>query len=250
MATGDRSDQIRRLRALLPRWFGDRPPTLEALLGGFAYVQAFVFDLIAYAKLQTRVRTATGGWLDLISADFFGNSLPRAAAQSDTSFRNLIIANLIRRRGTRADVVAVLESLTGRKPDVFEPRRVLDTGAYGAPLSGYGAAGGYGSILLPYQAFVTAYQPLGTGIPLISGYNIPAGGYGIPSRAAYGDFSTITEPVSVTDIFSAIDSVKPAGVIAWARIGTPVEPLPNALNLNGGTIFFGGGRLLIEGWNL
>jgi hypothetical protein len=250
VTTGDQSDQVGRLKALLPRWFGDTVPVLSALLAGYGYVQAFLFSLVTYAKLQTRVLTATGGWLDLISADFFGTGLPRIAGQSDASFRNRIIANLFRKRGTRADVIAVLESLTGRTPDVFEPRRVLDTGAYGAPLTGYGAAGGYGSILLPYQAFVTAYRPLGTGIPLISGYNIPAGGYGVPSRAAYGDISTITEPVNASDIFAAIDSVKPAGTIVWARIGMPVDPTINALNLNGGHIFFGGGRLLIEGWDL
>lgn len=218
MATGDRSDQLRRLKALLPRWFGDRSATLDALLSGFAYVQAFLFDLIAYAKLQTRVRTATGGWLDLISSDFFGDAVPRLAGQSDSSFRTRIIINLFRKRGTRAAVVAVLEDLTGRTPTIFEPLRVADTGAYAIPTSGYGVAARYGSALLPYQGFVIAYRPLGSGIPYVAGYGIPTGAYSTPSRSAYASLGDALDGISDADIYAAIDSVKVAGTVAWTRI--------------------------------
>lgn len=87
MATGDQTDIFRRIKALLPQWFSDNTPVLDALLCGFAYATAFVYVLIAYAARQTRIKTATDGWLDMIAADFFGASLLRKPGQSDASFR-------------------------------------------------------------------------------------------------------------------------------------------------------------------
>lgn len=218
MATGDQSDILQRLKATLPRWFGDITPLLDALLQGLAWAGSFVYSLISYARLQTRIKTATDGWLDMIAADFFGTFLSRTANQSDASFRARIIINLIRERATRTGVVKVLQDLTGRTPMVFEPQRPADTGAYSAPNSGYGMAGGYGSLLLPCQAFVTAYRPTGTGIPLVAGYGISTGGYGVASRAELASMDMIQGAVTDADIYAAIDSVKPAGTTLWTRI--------------------------------
>lgn len=218
MATGDQSDILQRLKATLPRWFGDSTPILDALLQGLAWSGSFVYSLWAYAKLQTRIKTATDGWLDIIAADFFGSSLQRQANQSDASFRARIIINLIRERATRAGIVKVLQDLTGRTPIIFEPQRPADTGAYSAPNSGYGAAGGYGSLLLPCQAFVTAFRPTGTGIPLVAGYGISTGGYGVASRAELASMDMIQGAVTDADIYAAVDSVKVAGTTAWTRI--------------------------------
>lgn len=135
MATGDQNDILQRLKGALPRWFGDNTPILDALLQGLAWAGSFVYSLWAYAKLQTRIKTATDGWLDMIAADFFGSSLMRSANQSDASFRARIIINLIRERATRAGVIKVLQDLTGRTPIIFEPQRPLDTGAYGATVA-------------------------------------------------------------------------------------------------------------------
>lgn len=218
MATGDQSDILQRLKATLPRWFGDSTPILDALLQGLAWAGSFVYSLISYARLQTRIKTATDGWLDMIAADFFGSSLSRAANQSDTSFRARIIINLFRERATRGGVIKVLQDLTGRTPIVFEPQRPADTGAYSAPNSGYGVAGGYGSLLLPCQAFVNAFRPTGTGIPLVAGYGISTGGYGVASRAELASMDMIQGAVTDADIYAAIDSVKPAGTTLWTRI--------------------------------
>ena len=226
---GDKSDQLSRLKSLLPRWFGDVAPLLGALLGGFAYVQAFLFHLIAYAKLQTRVHTATGGWLDLISADFFGSTLPRSTGQSDQSFRTGILTNLLRPRGTRAAVVAALESLTGQTPDIFEPLRVVDTGGYGVPTTGYSAGGRYGSALLPYQAFVTAYRPAGSGVPVVAGYGIPTGAYSTPSRSEYVNLASTLDVVTDSEIYAAIDRVKVAGTIIWTRIVNYADGIGNVV---------------------
>src|SRR5947207_74321 len=131
MAVGDQQNMLQRLKALIPAtWFGDTSPLLDALLNGLAKAASFSYSLILYATLQTRIKTATDGWLDMISADFFGSSLPRKANQSDASFRNRIVINLFRERATRNAVVKVLTDLTGRAPIIIEPQRPADTGAY------------------------------------------------------------------------------------------------------------------------
>lgn len=216
--TGDKSDMLARIKALLPPWFADSNPVLDALLSGPAVVLAWIYTLYSYAKLQTRILTATDGWLDLIAQDFFGNAIQRKANQSDTSFRNWILINLFRERATRNAIIKVLTQITGRTPIVYEPLRLADNGAYGAPFTGYGVAGAYGSMLLPFQTFVTAYRPSSAGIPLVAGYGVPTGGYSQPSRAEYANLASSLSVASDNDIYAAIDSTKPAGTIAWVKI--------------------------------
>lgn len=244
MSGGDQGDFFARIKRVIPaRWFGPSSPLVDALVQGLANSSAFVYTLYLYAKLQTRILTATDGWLDMVAADFFGAALQRSANQSDASFRASIIINIFRERGTRNAITKVLTDLTGRAPVIFEPQRPLDTGAYGAPNCGYGAAGGYGSLLLPYQAFVKAYRPLGSGIPKVGGYvglpvqagagypmwgafiptlgtTVPGvGGYGI-GQIEYATLSQSTNAVSDADIYAAIDSVKPVASTIWTQINS------------------------------
>lgn len=223
MATGDQSDIFARLKSLIPRWFGDGATVRDALLQGLAWAASFIYSLITYTRLQTRIKTATDGWLDMIAADFFGSTLLRASNQSDASFRARIIINLFRERATRWAIISVLKDLTGRTPLVFEPMRPADTGCYGGPAIGYGLAGGYGSMLIPYQAFVTAFRPSGVGIPNVGGYGGTVGGpgpggYGTAAQIEYAALSMIQGAVTDADIYNAIDSVKPAATAVWTRI--------------------------------
>lgn len=218
MATGDQADIIRRIKATLPNWFTDETPILDALLAGFASVWSFIYSLYTYAALQTRIKTATDGWLDMIAADFFGTTVLRKSNQSDASFLNAIIVNLFRERATRAAIIKVLVDLTGRQPIIYEPQRPADTGAYRTPNSGYGVAGAYGSTLLPAQAFVRAFRPANSGIPYVAGYGVSAGAYRTPSRAEYASITMVKDAVTDADIYAAIDSVKCEGTIVWTNI--------------------------------
>lgn len=226
MATGDQSNILARILRTLPTWFGSSAGLLAALLDGLAWAGSFVYSLIDYTRLQTRIKTATDAWLDLIALDFFGDSLRRYSGQSDASFRSRIIINLFRERATRAAVISVLKDLTGRTPIVVEPARPADTGCYGGPTIGYGVAGAYGSLLLPYQAFVTAFRPAGTGVPKVGPYGLAnygatlgnPGGYGVASEIEYASLSMIQGDVTDADIAAAVDSVKPAATIIWLRI--------------------------------
>jgi hypothetical protein len=179
---------------------------------------AWCYSLYVYARLQTRISTATDGWLDLVAYDFFGNNLQRASGQSDDLFRNQIKINLFRERGTRQAIIDILEDMTGKTPTIFEPQRPMDTGSYGGPMIGYGLAGGYGSLLLPYQAFATAYRPDGAGIPYIAGYTSTPSGYSIASRGQYASQTMITGSITDAQVYEAVAAVKMEGTIVWVRI--------------------------------
>lgn len=222
MATGDQSDFSARIKALIPNgWFAiGLVPIRDAVVAGAAAVLSFAYSLLAYVQLQTRIATATDGWLDMIAGDFFGPALMRVEGQTDDHYRTTIQANMFRERGTRASVINILTQLTGRAPIVFEPARPLDTGAYGLSTSGYGVAGAYGSLSLPLQSFVTAFRPPLVGPPNVAGYATSPGGYSDPSRADYYSADAVRGPVSDADIYDAINSVRPASYVIWARISS------------------------------
>jgi hypothetical protein len=136
MAIGDNTDMWGRLKNLLPvGWFGDNNPIRDALLWGYANALAWGYTLYLYAKDQTRIKSATDGWLDLIGFDFFGNNLVRYANQTDSSYRNRILINIFRERTTRHAMEQVLYDLTGRWPIIIEPARPADVGSYGAAVA-------------------------------------------------------------------------------------------------------------------
>jgi hypothetical protein len=219
MATGDQQDITARLQALMPPgWFAPgEVPLRDALLTGIANALAFIFSLFAYLKLQTRIATATDGFLDLIAFDFFGEELERGPNQSDTSFRANIKAELLPLRNTRQAIINAVTLITGNAPIMFEPQRPADTGAYNEGVLAYNAAGGYGSRNYPYQSFVTAFRPPGTGVPNIAGYGVSTGAYTVPSQLEYSTPAFATG-VTDADIFAAANSVRMAGTIIWMRI--------------------------------
>lgn len=182
----------RRLRALLPpEWFADEAPVLDGVLAGFSTVLAFVAGLVVYAKRQTRIATATGGFLDVAALDFLGLRLKRRTAEPDAAFQLRIRREVMRPRVTRDALRDGVADLTGYVPDVFEPWNPTDCGGvgyafalaggettpariggWGSPLGGVGVggfafvvptptpfgspgAGRIGSLDLPNQIFLT-----------------------------------------------------------------------------------------------
>jgi hypothetical protein len=217
MATGDQSDLLKRIKSLLPfRWFPDSTPVLDALLNGPAWALSQIYALIQYAKLQTRIATATDGFLDLISYDFFGNNLRRRLQETDNAFRTRILATLFRPKATRQGMIDALVNLTGRTPIIFEPARPADTGGYGIA-SGYGVAGGWGSLRYPAQAFITAFRPAGSGIPNVAGYDTSYGSYG-GGYSMWASLAQVTGAVTDADIYDTINRTAAAGTRMWVRL--------------------------------
>ncbi len=183
MATGDQSDIVQRMHALLPPWFpAGATAVLDAVLQGPGTVLSMVYGLVAFARAQTRLSTATGGWLDLFSYDFFGRTLLRSAGETDVAYASRIKANLLQPAATRPALVAALVRLTGRTPTVIDPWRPGDCGAYGYGGTGYGTGGYYGSLSMPVQCFVNAYRPLSGSVSDAAIYQVIANT--IPAGAA------------------------------------------------------------------
>ncbi len=225
--TGDQADMQARLLAALPNgWFADEAPILSALLGGLASAWAWAYGLLAYVRLQTRIATAADGWLDLIALDYGGPGWARQAGETDTAFRARIQRNLQRLAGTRAALIAGLTGLTGRTPTVFEPAYPPDTGGLSSVGLGWNTTGGWGSLMLPYQCFVTAYRPAGGGIANSGGWgsigpsgalNLALGGWN-SGALQYGDASLIEGQVTDAQILATVVDCMPTAAIAWTAL--------------------------------
>ncbi len=218
MATGDVADIRNRIKELLPRgWFGDAKPVLDAVLTGISSALASVYGLIGYARLQTRISTATDGFLDLISLDFFGLTLPRKSQETDTAFRTRILAELFLERGTRRGLIRALQLLTGWTPLVFEFARAADTGGLNTPSMGLNVAGYLGSYQYPCQAVVVAYRPLGQGFPFVPGLNTPQAALN-EGHSALVNPALIAGAVTDQDIYNTISNFAPVGTVIWTLI--------------------------------
>lgn len=215
--TGDRNDMLARLKAVLPaRWLAEGSTTADALLAGLAEGWAWLHGMVATLRAQARIATATGAMLDMIAADYFGRRLVRRRAQGDAAFRAAIRRELLRERATRPALLAALRDLTGREASVFEPRRPADTGGWSMG-AGYATHGGWGSLALPYQCFVTARRPQGSGIAGLNGWAGGLGGWG-GGRVAWASLSMLEGQVTDADIAAATAAVLPQGAVAWLRI--------------------------------
>lgn len=246
MAIGDTNDLAGRIRAVLPTsWFPSSPaegqsatPILDGVLTGLGAAWAALYSLLSYTKLQTRIATATDFFLDLIAADFFGVKLPRRSGEADAVFRARIQKSIFAPRATRGALSSILSELTGREPVIFEPAYTLDTGGYGPPSSAggnlaYSAAGGWGSLELPFQFFITVFRPLGVvaGVANVAGYGQVAGliampaGYG-EGAIEYADAGLVSGTVLDSDIYATIVNTVPVATIAWTNIANQLISLP------------------------
>jgi hypothetical protein len=206
-----------RLKMVLPaRWFSDATPILDAVLTGVASAWVEVFSLLDNTEAQRRIATAGGIFLDIAALDYFGQDLTRRAAEVDSAYSVRIQRGLVRPRATRAGVVQALQDLTGRTPLVFEPRNPADTGGYNLNM-GYGLAGAYGSMTIPYQFFVHAYRPNSLPVSNASGYVVGPGGYNA-APSFYADTSDFQGNISDAEIYANIAAVVPTTSIAWTNI--------------------------------
>lgn len=221
MATGDQDDIVNRQYAVLPPWFPDlaAAPVLKAVLSGTAGVFAFIYSYLGYAALQTRIKTATDAWLDLLAWDFFGGRFVRRNGETDTSWGPRIVAEILRPRQTREAITRVMQDLTGRTPKIIELFNPGDCGGYHIPqMGGYGTGPGcYGSLSFPNQYLITAYRAPSQGIPIAGGYGTYNAGYrtGI---TMYGDPSFISGPITDAEIYARIEETTAAGISAWTAL--------------------------------
>ena len=216
--TGTTSDMAARIMSVLPtNWFSDTSPNLYALVTGLGSLWSWLYGLLQSVRLQSRIATASGIFLDIAAQDYCGGALSRRVSESDGLFSARIRANVLAPRVTRQALIAALVQLTGRHPNIFEPRNPSDSGGYSTNTLGYNLTGGYGSMLLPYQVFVTAYRPNLTTVSNSGGYNLGPGGYNNPPMF-YVEINQDSGTLSDAEIYNTIAAMLPVNAIAWTRL--------------------------------
>lgn len=245
MALGDQSDFFSRLKAQIPASWFQSSPNFDATLQGPAWAMSTIYAQITYATLQTRIKTATDGYLDLISNDFFGTDLPRLPNETDGAFRTRILANLFVKGPTRANMSAVLKLVTGIAPIIFEPSNTSDSGGWDGAFFWDTGMGQWGDPL-PYQSFVTAYRPIGGAQSLAEWdtYRFMWDAYG-----AWSD-SPVT---STTDaaIIAAVESTRMTGTVVWLQItnlppGTTPPPENAIVTIDGYYVVDDNGYIVVH----
>jgi len=232
MAIGDPQDMFSRFKRDLVPWFGQTPtyqvpakesqtPILDALVVGVAATDSYIYELIQDSDLQTRIKTATGFYLDLISQDYFGNTLPRRLGESDFSFRHRILVNLFPVRCTRYGLQNIITNLTGFVPTMIEGSSTINAGCYDVTFF-YDKGFGYGDFVTSDIAYTgtiyaTLPQPLGfnniCGIGQYDGvtpvYNDTGYfGYDFYYNNAYIDLSNEIPTVTTQDLVYSIENSK------------------------------------------
>lgn len=228
--TISKPDFVSRLKKLIPpSWFSiDDTPILDGLLSGAASPLSWVYDLYSYALKQMRIRTSTGVWIDRISYDFLGNRLPRkktidqlsgevVSAELDDEYRNRVLKEILRPRQTREAIRLALFDMTGRDPIIIEPWNTGDCGAFDIGAFAFDTAGCYGSTTMNNQMLITAYRPVGQGVPNVAGFDTPYAGYDV-GGGEYIELQWTTAQVTDDDIYSAVAKTKAAGMTAWTAI--------------------------------
>lgn len=256
MAIGDQGNMLSRLKSTLPSgWFSFVAPVRDAVLGGIAASLAWNYSFFSTVKLQTRIATATGYFLDIASYDFLGLGLLRRSGEPDDSFRARIAPEIFRERVTRKGLAEAAEILTGNVPKIIELWNTGDCGAWdtgtfaladagtpGASLSGWdcplggwdqpadfalvtpvaaiapsGGAGCWGSTSNTYQIFMTVFRPnASSGVPVVAGLDTSAGGFDV--GAIEWISSAETGVITDADIYASIAATAAAGVTVWVAI--------------------------------
>ncbi|RFB80029.1 hypothetical protein DYH55_00300 [Methylovirgula sp. 4M-Z18] len=209
------------MQALVPAsWFRDSDQHASALLGGVAANEAFIYSLVQFAKAQTRLQTASDGFLDLLAFDYFGLRFQRKPGETDAAWALSIQNELTRARATRGAVIKAVRDLTGTSVRVFEPWNAADTGGFGAAWALNESASAFGSTAYPYTIFITAVEPIGAGIPNLAGLNDAQGGFGA-GEFALADVSLTQGAVTNQNIYDTINATRASGITAWVNIGPP-----------------------------
>lgn len=223
---GDQADMRSRIDRLLPPWFGglSESPVISSALDGAAWVLSFAYSLYAFAKLQTRLATMTGGWLELAASDFFDN-FRRFSQETDAAYSRRIRLEVFRPKNTRRAIDRVVHDISGIHPDIFESWRPGDCGGWGTTSMGYGLAGAYGCSVQTFDVLISMPLPQNLGIPDRGGWGDGTGGYGIGNFSFVDDADFTGSGATLTQLITMTDRVRTAGITYLMQFTSPLLDL-------------------------
>lgn len=226
MATGDADDILARLQRVIPPWFGTEAeaPVWTAFLAGAASALAGIYSFFGFAKAQTRVATATGGFLELAAGDVAGDGLPRFAGELDSAYSRRIRLEPLRDRCTVTAIKKAVFDITGIEPDVFEGFDLFNNGALGAPSLALGSAGRWSSAGLPRCVFVAVTMHNNYGIPNRGGFDDGVGGLGVGNFSWADNSEIVGSGATQLDVIDAVERVRAAGTKVFVRFVTYGAP--------------------------
>lgn len=232
---------LRRIRDLLPPgWFaepGDQigtakapDPILESYLSGIANgIAGWIWWFLQYVTQQLYITTATGGWLDIASVDFFGDGvLPRYPGESDAAFLARIQANLFPPANTRSAIQNAVEVVTGSAARMIEPWDPRNNAVYGTAfygVDGIVSPGNYSNGASRYQGFIEATLPAVTDLGDQPQYRFYDGAfYGNHTPAAGFYWNGPAGSASASQlVYNIINKLKSFGTTVWVRFLSPAE---------------------------
>lgn len=215
---GSVADFVSRLRKRFPEgWAGNavKAPIFAALLLGMATVHANFYALTQFVGQMVYLQSSTGGFLDTWAYDFFGTFLLRNPGEVDSSFLGRIKATIFAPTCTREAVIAAVENISGLTPVLVEPWRGPDTFALGVDTFALSVSGSgrLGSLTMPYQAFL--YLPGVSGNA--SGMPLGVQPFALSSSASGNYLAETIQNVSIDNILSAVDRVRPIGTTVFVN---------------------------------
>lgn len=139
-ATGSQANIVKRLASLIPpSWFSQASPTghwwvgstdIGALLQGFGNVASYIYNLTVLAKVQMRLLTSVGMFIDLWSYDRLGSYIQRKTGETDVVWKTRVAKEVVRIRVSRSGMYQAILDLTGNPPVIIEPWNTGDCGAW------------------------------------------------------------------------------------------------------------------------
>lgn len=219
MATGDGADFLSRLKRELPtRWFNVTAPIRDAVLGGISDALAWTYSLNAFVKLQERLATATGQFIDLFCFDYLGLTIRRLLSETDTAFTARVKKEILRPRVTRAAMVEAITDFAGSAPQIFELWNPSDTGAWDQPRTCWdNGVSRWGDTTPLPAALIIFPSEKAQGLPAAPGWDVPRASWDQPSTVFYDAPSSESYEAEAYDL---INKTKPTGVSVYVQFAT------------------------------
>jgi hypothetical protein len=214
-----------RLQAALPgSWFPDDASNLPTVLQGAAYVASQTYANLLQTALLTRIKTASGNFLDIASNDYFGTGLPRITGEQDTFYSSRILAKITLEKVTYDALTTALTNMFAGTGVTFTIQEYVPGGAnilipLNSTPTGINSPDAfvrYGTPLQAFECLVTFADLPSENIELEDGSDL---------QMEDGSTTIDLEYLSTSrysSLLTLLFDIKPIGTTIWTIVGQPL----------------------------